>query len=200
MTGARAPFGATTRDLIILAQENRPGASDALNALVESHEPLMRAATARADGTAADFDLYVEDARLAFVKAVYAWAPERGASFAVYAYARMVRAVRRAVIRSQRSRRCLRPLVWEQQPGDGGVPEPADPDLSFDERLAVRDAVRRLPLRDRALLVAMYWRDQTQAGVARSLGVSQQYVSKRHLRILARLKTAYTSTTRPEWP
>jgi RNA polymerase sigma factor (sigma-70 family) len=202
MTGVRAPFGATTRDLVTLVQENGAAARDALDALIESNETMMRAATACVDGTAADFDVYVQDARLAFVRAVYAWAPERGASLAVYAYGRMVRAVRRAVVRSQRSRRRVCPLVWERRPGDGGVPEPADPDPliaeRLDERLAVRNAVRRLPLRDRALLFGLYWRDQTQAGVARSLGVSQQYVSKRHLQILARLNTLYTSTTRPQ--
>jgi RNA polymerase sigma factor (sigma-70 family) len=193
MSEARAPLGATTHELITIVQESGATAPDALDKLFGSHEMLIRAATVRVAGAEADYDAFLQEARLAFLNAVRAWAPDRGASFSTYSYGRMTRSVARAVRRSRRTREQLLPLAWGPVTSGGGAPEPADPELPVSERIAVRDAVRRLPLRDRALLFGLYWRDQTQQGVARSLGVTQQFVSKRHIELLAGLKTALTT-------
>ena len=124
-----------------------------------------------------------------------AFRPGRG-SFATYAALRIEFAIRRGrQVRSGLSR-----SVWEQ----GGAPWPlslnvptgegggevldalpsADPDWTW----WLRDAVRRLPARERLVVGLRYDRDLTQSEVAAAIGCSQMHVSRIERAALAKLR------------
>jgi RNA polymerase sigma-70 factor (sigma-E family) len=72
----------------------------------------------------------------------------------------------------------------------GDLPEPpgAVQDGTAELRLTLIDALARLPIRDRAMVVMRYWDDQSVETVAAVLGVSASVVKTQSLRILTRLR------------
>jgi RNA polymerase sigma-70 factor (sigma-E family) len=72
----------------------------------------------------------------------------------------------------------------------GDLPERADTlqDGTAELRLTLIDALARLPIRDRAMVVMRYWDDQSVETVATVLGVSPSVVKTQSLRILTRLR------------
>ncbi len=68
----------------------------------------------------------------------------------------------------------------------GGEPWPAPDD--WEEAAALRAVMARLPRRERLILEWRYFGDQTQAEVARALGLSQVQVSRLERRALAALR------------
>jgi RNA polymerase sigma-70 factor (sigma-E family) len=61
-------------------------------------------------------------------------------------------------------------------------------DASPETRLALMAALRRLPARDRAIVVLRYWEDHSVESVAAMLNVSTSMVKTRSMRALARLR------------
>ncbi|HTJ32568.1 MAG TPA: SigE family RNA polymerase sigma factor [Dactylosporangium sp.] len=95
------------------------------------------------------------------------------------AYARKV--LLRVFLDHQR-RASSREVVVERpadRPAPGGEPE---------LRVTLLEALRRIPPRDRAILVLRYWEDQSIEAVADLLGVSEATVKTQSARGLARLR------------
>jgi RNA polymerase sigma factor (sigma-70 family) len=185
------PLGATTRDLIVAVQRRGSDAPAALEALLTANNRLISAVVSRLSPSDGD-GILAQEARLAFINAVGAYDVARASSFSNYAWKTMAAAVRGLLAQSAEQHH----LHWA---GDGAdadptaVPEPAQPGLPFDERLAVLEAVGRLPDRDRRVIGGLYWQRESQEHVARSLGISQQAVAKRHRRALDQLHFALTA-------
>lgn len=66
--------------------------------------------------------------------------------------------------------------------------ERAAPDGQPELRATLLDALRRIPPRDRAILVLRYWEDQSVGTVAELIGVSEATVKTQSARGLARLR------------
>ena len=64
----------------------------------------------------------------------------------------------------------------------------ASPEESITDRLAVRQLLDRLPLRDRQLLLLRYAAHRTQQATAERLGMTQVQVSRRERALLALLR------------
>ena len=62
------------------------------------------------------------------------------------------------------------------------------------ERAALREAIERLPERERAVIALRYYRDLTQSAAARLLGVSQVQVSRIERRAIEHLQQEYASS------
>ena len=73
-------------------------------------------------------------------------------------------------------------LTLETALGDSGMEE------TLVERLALRDAVERLPERERMVIILRYWRGFTQERTARVVGVSQVQVSRIERKAVQRLR------------
>ncbi|MFI9611680.1 SigB/SigF/SigG family RNA polymerase sigma factor [Streptomyces sp. NPDC052023] len=78
---------------------------------------------------------------------------------------------------------------------DAGGPSIAEllggPDDGFElvvDRESVKDAVRRLPPRERAILYLRFFEDWTQSRIAERLGISQMHVSRLLTQICARIR------------
>ncbi|GGQ92407.1 SigB/SigF/SigG family RNA polymerase sigma factor [Streptomyces flaveolus] len=77
----------------------------------------------------------------------------------------------------------------------GGGPSLADalgePDRGFQlvvDRESVKEAVRRLPSRERAILYLRFFEDWSQSRIARRMGISQMHVSRLLTRTCARIR------------
>ncbi len=81
-----------------------------------------------------------------------------------------------------RGRRFTFDVVTATPPERG---QESDPGL----RLTLIDAIGRLPPRDRAIIVARYWEDQSISDVAETLGLTVATVKTQSLRSLARLRS-----------
>ena len=73
-------------------------------------------------------------------------------------------------------------LTLEQTVGDEGMEE------ELLEKLALREAVRTLPERERQVVALRYFRGLTQEKSARILGVSQVQVSRIERKAMAQLR------------
>ncbi|GAA5214301.1 SigB/SigF/SigG family RNA polymerase sigma factor [Streptomyces thinghirensis] len=78
---------------------------------------------------------------------------------------------------------------------DGDGPSPADflgePDHAFQlvvDRESVKEAVRRLPSRERAILYLRFFEDWSQSRIAERMGISQMHVSRLLGQTCARLR------------
>ena len=67
----------------------------------------------------------------------------------------------------------------------------ASPEESITDRLAVRQLLDRLPLRDRQLLLLRYAAHRTQQATAERLGMTQVQVSRLERRGLERLRKSF---------
>jgi RNA polymerase sigma-70 factor (sigma-E family) len=102
--------------------------------------------------------------------------------------------------RSLLRRRCL-----EARYAGGGGPEPAAEEGLREELLVVRAAIRRLPARQRAVLVLRYREDLPEREVARLLRIPVGMVKSTASRALARLRRnlargSCASSRRPSAP
>lgn len=61
-------------------------------------------------------------------------------------------------------------------------------------KLIIKDAVIKLPERDKKIIILRYFRDKTQSEVAQELGVSQVQVSRLESKILAKIKEDFDDT------
>lgn len=78
---------------------------------------------------------------------------------------------------------------WRREKGTAEVPEMADHDgLGYEDREAVRSALRELPTRMRAAVIARHWLDMDVAQAARALGCSTGNVKSQTARGLERLR------------
>jgi RNA polymerase sporulation-specific sigma factor len=87
---------------------------------------------------------------------------------------------------------CITPLSLTV--GETGEDTQADIPVESEEeevvdRLALKDALRRLPARDRTLIILRYFQNKTQLETAQQLNMTQVQVSRREKKILKLLKT-----------
>lgn len=75
----------------------------------------------------------------------------------------------------------------EDDGGQADIPVDAREDLLID-RLALKDALRTLPARERRLVLLRYFQGKTQSETARLLDMTQVQVSRREKKILAQLR------------
>ena len=90
-----------------------------------------------------------------------------------------------SVIDERRLARFRREALSARLPEPPGGPDPAD---RVDQRLAVFDALARVPPRQRAVLVLRYWEDQSIEQVAELLGCSPGTVKSQAARGLQTLR------------
>ena len=83
---------------------------------------------------------------------------------------------------------------FDDEDGAARVEYLSDPDgeLRMLDRLLLKDLLLRLDARERQIIVMRYFKDRTQAQVARVLGVSQVQVSRLEARILKKLREMAT--------
>ena len=93
----------------------------------------------------------------------------------------------RRILVNTSNRRFRRHRVVEQsgEPPETTVDGPAD---LVDERATLLAALRRLPPRQRAIVVLRYWEDQTDTQIAAALGCSPGTVRSQLSRALAKLR------------
>ena len=72
-------------------------------------------------------------------------------------------------------------------PADAALPDPA---VAVSQRSDLREALRELPPRQRAVVVLRYWADLSDAQVAALLGCSEGTVRSQAWRALAKLRTS----------
>ena len=60
--------------------------------------------------------------------------------------------------------------------------------LKLTDKIAIKDALRKLNQKDRMLIFMRYFFDQTQTQTAKKMGMTQVQVSRREKRILNNLK------------
>jgi RNA polymerase sigma-B factor len=82
----------------------------------------------------------------------------------------------------------LDPPRLEPLGDDDGAPD--DPIAALDDRLALLDAVRALPLRERRILLLSFYGERSQRGIADDVGLSQIHVSRLLRAALERLRSA----------
>jgi RNA polymerase sigma-B factor len=82
----------------------------------------------------------------------------------------------------------LDPPRLEPLGDDDGAPD--DPIAALDDRLALFDAVRALPLRERRILLLSFYGERSQRGIADDVGLSQIHVSRLLRAALERLRSA----------
>jgi DNA-directed RNA polymerase specialized sigma subunit len=164
--------------------------------LVERHVPLAeRIARLRCHWGVEDPDDTRSDALWGLTLAGCGFQPDRG-SFGTYAALRIEYAIRRG----RQVRSGLPRAVWEQGGGpwpvslnirvgeSGGELLDALPSADPDRNWWLRDAVRRLPARERLVVGLRYDRDLTQAEVATVIGCSQMHISRIERAALAKLR------------
>ena len=85
---------------------------------------------------------------------------------------------------------------WHAERATGVLPEAAGKDVvgELDDRDALWRLVRRLPVRQRAVLVLRFYEDLSEAETARALGLSTGTVKSHTSRALATLRAELTST------
>lgn len=164
--------------------------------LVERHVGLAeRIARMRCHWGLEDPDDTRSDAFWGLTLAGRGFQPDRG-SFGTYAALRIEYAIRRG----RQVRSGLPRSVWEQ----GGGPRPVSlniavgegggelldalPSADPDRNWWLRDAVRRLPARERLVVGLRYDRGLTQSEVATAIGCSQMHVSRIERAALAKLR------------
>ena len=164
--------------------------------LVERHVALAeRIARMRCYWGVEDPDDTRSDALWGLTLAGRGFQPDRG-SFGTYAALRIEYAIRRG----RQVRSGLPRTVWEQGGGpwpvslnipvgeSGGELLDALPSADPDRNWWLRDAVRRLPARERLVVGLRYDRDLTQFEVATVIGCSQMHVSRIERAALAKLR------------
>ena len=67
------------------------------------------------------------------------------------------------------------------------LPDPEDQEEIF-KKLAIREAIGKLPEREKKIVVLRFFRDLTQSEVARRIGVSQVQISRIENKIMAKFK------------
>jgi len=151
---------------------------DALVALYRGHRlPLLRLAVLLTDDRGVAEDV-VQDA---FVALQRRWSAVDPAAAAGYLRTSVVNGARSV----HRRRLVARRHAWV---GDLGEAPPADlAALLADEHREVVEALRRLPRRQREVLVLRYWSELSEAEIAEALGVARGTVKSSASRGLAAL-------------
>jgi len=151
---------------------------DALVALYRVHRlPLLRLAVLLTDDRSVAEDV-VQDA---FVALQRRWSAVDPAAAAGYLRTSVVNGARSV----HRRRLVARRYAWV---GDLGEGPPADlAALLADEHREVVEALRRLPRRQREVLVLRYWSELSEAEIAEALGVARGTVKSSASRGLAAL-------------
>ncbi len=62
-------------------------------------------------------------------------------------------------------------------------------DITWFDKLALKEAIEQLSERERLIVYLRYYKDQTQADVAKRLGISQVQVSRLEKKIISQMKT-----------
>ena len=200
---------ATERRARLAALTCAAGAGDAraTERLLVQLAPLVRSAARRAHhravrhgaGSTLDVDDLEQEARLALVELAAGYRPESGSALLYFLNRLPVRLRRRVrrVVRQQAP--WLARASWGEVNGaldatSERLLAAAEGGAADDQSEALRAAFDRLALRDRRILYLRFWRQRTNAEVARALDISQPSAHRaveralRHLRIeLARL-------------
>ena len=71
------------------------------------------------------------------------------------------------------------------------LPSKEDPEDMID-RMVLKEAIEKLPERDKKIVVLRYFRDMTQSEVAKAIGVSQVQISRIESRIISQFKRDLT--------
>lgn len=88
--------------------------------------------------------------------------------------------------------------VYESNKGDKAIslaekiPAGENEEEKITNRIALKEAISKLPPQDRQIIMLRFYKEKTQTEVAKILGVSQVQVSRTEKRILDKMKTSLT--------
>jgi RNA polymerase sigma-70 factor (sigma-E family) len=77
---------------------------------------------------------------------------------------------------------------WRGETPTSHLPDSAAPEHGHEDRLALAEALARLPRRQRAVVVLRFHEDMTEAAVAKALGISVGTVKSQTAKALAKLR------------
>ena len=164
----------TALELLRAAQE---GDRDACERAVIENNGLIWSVVRRYYGRGVDPDDLYQLGCLGFLKAVQGFDFDYGTCFSTYAVPKIAGEIRRFLRDDGAVKVTLEGTLGTDAPEEGMV-----------ERIALREAIDRLPERERMTILLRYFKGLTQEQTARVLGVSQVQVSRLERRSLRRLR------------
>jgi len=173
-----------------LWSQAQAGCRPSLNLLMSQHQGLVYAVVRQQALGELPYDEALQAGRTGLWRAILGYNPERGTTFATYAWTAIMRSVWAAVKKlGRRERGAAVPLSAAQ-------PEAAqEPDTGWEQKAlaaATRQAVCQLPARLQFVLEARYgWHGQPPATfgqIGERLGVSRQRAHQLHQEALLRLR------------
>ena len=162
-----------------LVARARGGDRDARTALVEEHLGLVRSLAFRYRGFGLPLDDLVQEGAVGLLSAIDDFDPHRGASFSTFAFWRVRAAITHALSangRRTRDRDGGGTPVVELLPDDAAS-QPDELVIEQARRRALRRAIRRLPVRERAIVRRHFGVDreaETLAAIAAELHLSPE--------------------------
>ena len=126
----------------------------------------------------------------------YALATERGELPSMHEMESRLPALKRARTEAHRGTPVSidAPFPTGERFENSGADDPQTVAAARAERLRVRDAIARLPPRERRLLVAHYFDEHSLRALSRDMNVSPQRVSQLHLTAIGRMRRGLAST------
>lgn len=168
-----------------LFKQAQQGCQTSLNQLMAQHEGLVQANVRRQWPGQASFEERVQAGRIGLWRAILGYDPQRGLAFSTYAWPSISRAIWRVVQASEPQPPVGLPLVeTETDPAEWWAAQAVYQEL--------HQLVRRLPERQRLVILAYYGLNQSEPKLLReigaSLGLSIERVRQLHLEALIWLR------------
>lgn len=168
-------------------------------ALLVSYLPFVRALAERIHRSKPALTLTVDDlvayGTLGLIDAVDNFDPAKGAKLSTYAYRRVTGSIIDAIRDLSHARRavtdqaiCLIPFHPDSHVSSN--PDPLTQLLEAETRSLVLSALAVLPVRDRTMLLSLYFETSTMESVARTVSQSRSWICRRHARALAKLRAS----------
>jgi RNA polymerase sigma-B factor len=167
--------------------------------LIEGHLPLVRTVARRFAGRDEPLEDLIQVGTIGLIKAVDRYDARRGVPLAAFATPSIAGEIRHHLRDRSAPVRVPRHLqaagVRVTTTSLDAAPELVDPLGAAQERLALDDALRSLPAREREVLRLRFVEDLSQAQIAARTGLSQTHVSRTLRGALQRLREVLVAGT-----
>ncbi|NKQ35023.1 MAG: sigma-70 family RNA polymerase sigma factor [Chloroflexi bacterium] len=182
------------------------GCRQSVNLLMSQHNGLVYAVVRQQVLGDLSYDEALQAGRTGLWRAILGYDPERGTTFATYAWTAIMRSVWAAVKKSQKQERETFVLSESERLPNALRNAVQEPDKRWEQKAlaaATRQAVRQLPPRLQFVLTARYgWRGNPPATfrqIGEQLGVSRQRAHQLHQEGLRRLRQPALSYQLRAW-